>query len=71
MTTVEALVQSYYGRSDLLQRIEARLRSVGVDPPCGWSTEDGARGACGLPRGAPQRSPAMVGRQAPRRIGRA
>jgi ubiquinone/menaquinone biosynthesis C-methylase UbiE len=32
MTTVEALVQGYYGRSDLLQRIEARLRSVGVDP---------------------------------------
>jgi ubiquinone/menaquinone biosynthesis C-methylase UbiE len=32
MTTVEALVQGYYGRSDLLQRIEARLRTVGVDP---------------------------------------
>jgi ubiquinone/menaquinone biosynthesis C-methylase UbiE len=32
MTTVEALVQSYYGRSDLQQRIEARLRTVGVDP---------------------------------------
>ena len=27
MTTVEALVQGYYGRSDLLQRIEARLRT--------------------------------------------
>jgi ubiquinone/menaquinone biosynthesis C-methylase UbiE len=32
MTTVEALVQGYYGRSDLLQRIEARLKSIGVDP---------------------------------------
>jgi hypothetical protein len=32
MTTIEALVQGYYGRSDLLQRIEARLRTVGVDP---------------------------------------
>ena len=32
MTTVEALVQGYYGRSELLQRIEARLRTVGVDP---------------------------------------
>jgi len=32
MTTVEALVQGYYGRSDLLQRIEARLRKAGVDP---------------------------------------
>lgn len=32
MTTMEVLVQGYYGRSDLLQRIEARLRTVGVDP---------------------------------------
>src|ERR1700736_2741964 len=32
MTTVEALVQAYYGRSDLLERIEARLRKAGVDP---------------------------------------
>jgi hypothetical protein len=32
MTTVEALVQGYYGRSDLLQRIEAALRKAGVDP---------------------------------------
>jgi SAM-dependent methyltransferase len=32
MTTTEALVQGYYGRSDLLQRIEARLRMVRVDP---------------------------------------
>jgi SAM-dependent methyltransferase len=32
MTTMEALVQGYYGRSDLLQRIVARLRTVGVDP---------------------------------------
>ena len=32
MTTMEALVQGYYGRSDLLQRIEARLRNAGVDP---------------------------------------
>ncbi len=31
MTTVEALAQSYYGRSDLLQRIEARLRAAGVE----------------------------------------
>ena len=32
MTTVEALVQGYYGRPDLLQRIEAALRKAGVDP---------------------------------------
>jgi ubiquinone/menaquinone biosynthesis C-methylase UbiE len=32
MTAVEALVQNYYGRSDLLQRIEAALRNAGVDP---------------------------------------
>jgi ubiquinone/menaquinone biosynthesis C-methylase UbiE len=32
MTTVETLVQGYYGRSDLLHRIEAALRQVGVDP---------------------------------------
>jgi SAM-dependent methyltransferase len=32
MTTMEALVQGYYGRSDLLQRIEARLTNAGVDP---------------------------------------
>ena len=32
MTTMEALVQGIYGRSDLLQRIEARLRNAGVDP---------------------------------------
>jgi hypothetical protein len=32
MTAVETLVQGYYGRSDLLQRIEAALREVAVDP---------------------------------------
>ena len=32
MTTLEGLVQGYYGRSDLLQRIEARLRNADVDP---------------------------------------
>jgi hypothetical protein len=32
MTNMEALVQGYYGRSDLLQRIEARLRNADVDP---------------------------------------
>jgi len=32
MTTIETAVQNYYGRSDLLQRIEAGLRNEGVDP---------------------------------------
>src|SRR5260370_4196095 len=32
MPTLETLVQGYYGRSDLLQRIEAVLRKAGVDP---------------------------------------
>jgi ubiquinone/menaquinone biosynthesis C-methylase UbiE len=32
VTTLEGLVQGYYGRSDLLQRIEAKLTEIGVDP---------------------------------------
>jgi ubiquinone/menaquinone biosynthesis C-methylase UbiE len=32
MTAVETAVQAYYGRSDLLQRIESGLRNEGIDP---------------------------------------
>jgi ubiquinone/menaquinone biosynthesis C-methylase UbiE len=32
MTTVESQVQRHYGRSDLMDRIEARLRIAGLDP---------------------------------------
>jgi hypothetical protein len=32
MTNADSLVQRHYGRSDLLARIEARLRAANVDP---------------------------------------
>lgn len=54
LTAVEMLVQSYYGRSDLLQGGEAGLRKAGIDPQKPgfhtWPRYLGNQGACGANR---------------------